>query len=193
MNKWRFAWLFPVALAVLLGGLSAWLETISDVKIEEVALNPNEPQYAMVGLAGKRFAADGSLQENLRAESAWQLPNSKEVVLEQPRLDVFKTGALVYDVKSAQATYDTNTREVAFVQQVVLNKAADGNQPAGEVKTERLLVNSREQSAKSDETVYFRYGQSHGSAQGFRYQHQQGLLIFPAKVKATIYDPKNPS
>ena len=39
--------------------------------------------------------------------------------------------------------------------------------------------------------VEFAYGQSHGSSVGMTYDHTKGLLNFPSKVKATIYDAKN--
>ncbi len=50
---------FPLILAVALGGLSAWLGRISEVEIEEVRLNPDEQQYTMDDLDGKRFNEQG--------------------------------------------------------------------------------------------------------------------------------------
>ena len=39
MSRFR-SLLFPLALALILGGLSAWLGRISEIVIEEVKLNP---------------------------------------------------------------------------------------------------------------------------------------------------------
>ena len=50
-KKWRAGWLFPLVLAIALGGLSAWLDRISEVTVEETVLNPNEPKYEMEGIA----------------------------------------------------------------------------------------------------------------------------------------------
>ena len=44
IKKWRYGWMFPLVLAVVLGGLSAWLDRISEITIEETQLNPHEPQ-----------------------------------------------------------------------------------------------------------------------------------------------------
>ena len=66
IKKWRSGWLFPLILAICLGGLSAWLGRISELDIEEVALNPNEPQYAMIDIDGRRFDATGRLKECFR-------------------------------------------------------------------------------------------------------------------------------
>ena len=68
IKKWRSGWLFPLILAICLGGLSAWLGRISELDIEEVALNPNEPQYAMVDIDGRRFDETGRLKANLERQ-----------------------------------------------------------------------------------------------------------------------------
>ena len=79
----------------------------------------------------------------------------------------------------------------AFALNVVLNKAADAKRLAGIVKTERLNVDTEAQYAHTDSPVTFQYGQSGGQANGMTYDHKTGLLNFPSKVKATIYDTKN--
>ncbi len=192
-GKWRYGLLFPLVLAVLLGGLSAWLGRISEIQIEETALNPNEPQYSMLGIDGRQFDQNGVLQQHLNAESAWQLPKSDEVVFESPVLHLYEDGRQVYQVSSRTAQYNTENRQVQFENSVVLDKAATEKQPAGELKTERLHVDTVSKRAQTDAAVTYRYGQSHGTAQGLTYDYQQGLLNLPSRVKATIYDPKNPS
>ena len=79
--RWRYGIAFPLALAVSLGALAAWLGRISEVQVEEVVLNPNEPQYSMKGINGKRFDQEGRLKENLSAVDAVQYPNSADVHL----------------------------------------------------------------------------------------------------------------
>ena len=107
MTYKRYAgWLFPLVLALALGGLSAWLDRISTVTVEEAALNPNEPQYAMEGISGSRFDRQGALQDRLDAEAAWQFPQSKEVVFRRPLLQVYAQGEKAYQVGSEEARYD---------------------------------------------------------------------------------------
>ena len=73
MNRLRqFA--FPLSLAVILGALSAWLGQVSQISIEEVPLNPKEPQYLIAQAAAKRYDSAGSLQQQLVSPKAWQLP-----------------------------------------------------------------------------------------------------------------------
>ncbi|WP_107879718.1 LPS export ABC transporter periplasmic protein LptC [Neisseria animaloris] len=190
-KKWRYGWLFPLILAVGLGGLSAWLGRISQIDIEEAALNPNEPQYAMQGIDGRRFDESGRLKENLSAESAWQLPKSNDVTFNKPQLSLYGSGRLLYNVKSETARYNTDNRQVIFQQDVVLTKAADAERPAGVLKTGNLTVDTNTETARTDAPVHYQYGDSHGTANGLVYDHKKGFLNLPSRVKATIYDPKH--
>lgn len=190
-GRWRYGWLFPLVLAIGLGGLSAWLGRISQVDIEEAVLNPNEPQYSMEGIDGKRFDPQGRLKENLSAERAWQLPKSDDVVFEEPRLALYDGGQLIYKVESKDARYNTDARTVQFEHNVVLTKSADARRPAGVLKTSSLTINTQTETAETKAPVEYRYGESHGTANGLVYDHKKGLLNLPSRVKAIIYDPKN--
>lgn len=190
MNKWRYGWLFPLVLAICLGGLSAWLGRISQVDVEEVALNPNEPQYAMKGIEGKRFDENGYLKENLSAVRAWQLPSSNDIHFSIPELVLYHQGQLLYRVESEQARYNTDNHQVQFKQDVVLTKSADSQHPAGVLKTSVLYVDTHTEIARTTEPVVYQYGQSYGTANGLVYDHSKSLLNLPSRVRAIIYDPK---
>ncbi|MBF0803841.1 MULTISPECIES: LPS export ABC transporter periplasmic protein LptC [Neisseria] len=191
MIRLRHGWLFPLVLAVCLGGLSAWLGRISQIDVEEAALNPNEPQYSMTGINGKRFDGQGRLKESLSAETAWQLPKSSNITFEKPELALYDGGRLLYTVKSNEAGYHTESRKVQFQNEVVLTKNADAQRPAGILKTNSLTVDTQTETAETQEAVEYQYGDSHGTANGLVYDHKQGFLNLPSRVKAIIYDPKN--
>lgn len=182
--------IFPLALALLLGGLTAWLGRISEVVVEEVKLPPDQPQYLMQTMQGQRFDLSGSLKEQLTASKAWQLPDQKNVYLADPDLQMFEQGIKQYDVTSSGARYQIADKTVHFEDEVLLTKAADTERPAAEVRTSRLVVDTENQTAQTDAAVDFTYGQSQGSANGMTYNHKTGQLNLPARVKALIYDPK---
>ena len=123
--RWRYGIAFPLVLAVALGGLSAWLGRISEIDIEEVKLNPNQPQYTMDGIDGRRFDEQGRLKEHLSARGAKQFPESTDVHFELPHLVFFQEGNRLYDVGSDEAVYNTQTKQLLFKHNVVLTKAAD--------------------------------------------------------------------
>ncbi|MDO4878698.1 MAG: LPS export ABC transporter periplasmic protein LptC [Neisseria sp.] len=192
MNGRLKGWLFPLTLAAVLGGLSAWLGKISEIGVEETALNPKEPQYAMTGISGRRFDRQGALSERLDAESAWQLPKSNEVHLKHPQMQAYEQGRVLYRLNSERARYNTDSRMASFEQKVVLAKAAEAGRPAAVLTTEQLDVDTVGKTAASTRPVQFSYGESHGSSIGMTYDYEQGLLRLPERVKATIYDPKHP-
>ena len=86
MNRFR-SLVFPLALALILGGLTAWLGRVSEVVIEAVKLDPAKPQYTMTQIHGKRYDIAGSLNQDLTAPLAWQLPDQKNVYFQQPMLN----------------------------------------------------------------------------------------------------------
>ncbi|STZ76997.1 LPS export ABC transporter periplasmic protein LptC [Bergeriella denitrificans] len=188
--RWRYGIAFPLILAVALGGLSAWLGRISEIQTEEVKLNPHEPQYAMQGIDGRHFDDAGRLKEHLTADTAWQLPESKEVHFDTPQLLVYQEGSLLYQVDSRRAAYHTDDKTIQFDGQVVMTKSADSDRPAGIVRTDTLHVDTETRHARTDAPVNFEYGRSSGSSVGMTYDHEKGLLTLPSRVKATIYDVK---
>jgi len=70
-------------------------------------------------------------------------------------------------------------------------RPAEARGQAGVVKTDLLHVDTESQYAQTDTPVTFQYGESSGNAEGLTYDHKKGLLNFPSRVKATIYDTKN--
>lgn len=110
--------------------------SISEVEIEEVRLNPDEPQYTMDGLDGRRFDEQGYLKEHLSAKGAKQFPENSDIHFDSPHLVFFQEGRLLYEVGSDEAVYHTENKQVLFKNNVVLTKTADGRRQAGKVETE---------------------------------------------------------
>ena len=190
MTTVRAAWLFPCVLAVVLGGVSFWLDRVSEIETEEIALNPNEPKYRIGGIHGERFDENGLVRERLRAEAAWQLPENPTVHIDKPELHLFERGQPQYQVQSAAARYHTDTRQVVFDTDVVLHQTARNSQSEGWLRTQNLTVDTVSQTARTQSAVQYRYGLSHGTAVGFEYNRGQGFLNLSSRIKATIYDPK---
>ena len=189
--KGRYGLVFPLVLAVALGGLSSWLGRISDVNVEEVVLNPKEPQYLMQDIEGKRFDQQGRLKDGLTAQKVWQLPKSKDVKFAMPKLSVYRDDKLQYFITSKEGNYNTDNKKVWFNQDVVLTRPAVGNNPSGVVKTASLDVDTQTEIAQTKDAVQFQYGLSNGTAQGLIYDNKKQFLNLPSRVKAIIYDQKH--
>nr|WP_244773569.1 LPS export ABC transporter periplasmic protein LptC [Alysiella crassa]UOP07808.1 LPS export ABC transporter periplasmic protein LptC [Alysiella crassa] len=105
--------IFPLTLALILGGLSAWLERISTLDVEEVKLDPAKPQYSMENLSASRFDTSGSLKEYLIARQGWQLPDQENVFLQNADLQTFINGEPQYSVNGLSARY--HLKEKKFI------------------------------------------------------------------------------
>lgn len=187
--KWRSNWLFPLFLAAVLGAASVWLDRVSDVRVEEVPLNPDEPKYQMDTIHAERFDENGKLKEQLSASHAEQFPNQQVIHFTLPDLQLYDQGNPVYRVAAKQAHYDSDTRRVDFEQNVVLTKKTTADKPDGIVETEKLTVDTQNELAYTDAPTRYRYGLSHGTSNGLSYDHKRGFLNLPSRVKATIYEP----
>ena len=109
--------------------------------------------------------------------------------LDKPHLSFYRDGSLL-EVGSDKAAYNIQNKKVVFRTECRLKQSGRCQRLAGIVKTERLNVDTEAQYAYTDSPVTFQYGQSGGQANGMTYDHKTGLLNFPSKVKATIYDTK---
>ncbi|MBH5328133.1 LPS export ABC transporter periplasmic protein LptC [Eikenella sp. S3360] len=183
-------WWFPLVLALALGGVSFWLDRISQLETEETPLDPREPQYQIFGIQGRRFAADGSVAQQLTASRAWQFPNRKDGYLADPEIEFAQGGQMLYRISARQAHYLVGENQIVFEKNVVFDKPATAAQPAGRLETDSLTVNTQTQTAHTQALVNYRYGASHGTAQGMTYNHKQGLLNLSSRIKAVIYDPQ---
>lgn len=187
MNRFR-SLIFPLALALILGGLSAWLGRISELIVEEVRLPTNEPQYSMYILEGKIYDDLGDIKEKLTASKAWQFPDKEDIYLSSPNLQLFSKNKIQYQVTGKIARYHLEDKKVFFQDNVVLNKEADEQYPEAEIKTEEMQIDTVNQFAQTNLLVHYRYGESYGTAKGMSYDHQSGILNLPSKVKALFYE-----
>lgn len=186
----RSNWLFPLVLAVVLGGVSFWLDRISDVKTIEIPLNPSEPKYIINTIHGERFDEQGRLNEYIVASSAHQFPQQSVVYIAQPDLTIYADGAPLYYIKAQQGQYHTDSRLIDLIDQVSWYKNARPGDPEAQLDTRILHVDPKTQTVKTDAPVSYQYGLSHGTAQGFEYNKQRGFLNLDSRVRAIIYDPK---
>ena len=185
----RSNWAFPLILAVALGGISFWLDRITDIKTVEVPLNPKEPKYVINLIDGERYDEHGQLSETIHATAARQFPQQTVIYVDNPNMGLYTNGAELYRIKANTGQYYTDSRKVDLLGQVIWHKNPIGNEPAGQLETSVLHVDTQTQVIKTDAQVSYQYGISRGTSQGFEYDKQRGFLNLPARVKAIIYDP----
>lgn len=182
-------WGFPVLLALLLGGVGFWLDQSSQISLEEVALNPAQPQYQLEGIQARMFGKDGQVAQSLVAQSAWQFPKRTDAYMQQPEIVFTPAGVEKYRIKADEAHYLPNDHDVVFTGNVVLTTPKTAQAPAATLQTNSITVNTETQVAQTKDLVRYRYGLSTGEAQGLVYDQKNGLLNLHSRIKAVIYEP----
>lgn len=185
----RGNWLFPLILAIGLGGISFWLDQITEIKTVEIPLNPKEPKYLIESVSAERFNKQGQLSETIKAAAARQFPQQSVIYIDKPDMHLYKDGKDLYHITANQAQYYTDSRKVDLMDDVSWYKYALSDEPEGQLNTSILHIDTQTQSANTDAPVKYQYGLSQGTSLGFKYDKQRGFLNLPARVKAIIYDP----
>ena len=179
---------FPLTLAILMGGVTFWLNRATDVNIESVLLNPSQPQYEMTAIDGVRFDEHGQIVQTLQADSAKMFPNSTDVLVSNPKGYMYDEGKELYHVESSTARYSDKQKKIFFENEVLFTKAMTNEAPAGKVKTSQMEIDMPTQVAKTTQDVAYEYGVSQGTATGFSYDKKNEVLHLDSRVKAIIYD-----
>lgn len=190
MSKKISAWWFPMILAAILGGISFWLDGASKITWEETPLDPATPQYEITGIQAHRFDADGSIMQSLTADRAWQFPNRTDAYLANAQIIFTAKDQEHYRAQAQQAHYLHDDNQIILKGKVIFNKPANTHSPAARIETEKLTIDTQNQTAQTDAPVRYQYGLSHGSVQGLLYRHADGYLNLPSRIKAIIHDPR---
>lgn len=181
--------LFPLALILLLGFLTFFLDQVTQVSVTKKKLDPNTPEYTINNLTATRFDLQGNIQERLKASQMWQYPESDDRYFLQPLAHVYKNGVLQYWVDGKRGQYDRKKQLAYFSNDVIFYTPATEKRPPSRVQTSKLWVDTDKQIATSNQPVNFEYGQSHGTAVGFKYDHNAQQLYLLSQIKATYVQP----
>lgn len=184
-------WLFPAVLAAVLGGVSFWLDRAGNAAWDETPPDPSQPQYEITGIRAKQFDGKGTAVQTLTAERAWQFPNRSDAFLANAEIVFSPDGEERYRAGAEQVHYRHGSNEILLSGNVVFNKPAADGTPAAHIETDTLAIDTEAQTARTDAPVRYRYGDSHGTAEGLLYRRADGYLNLPSRLKAVIYDPRN--
>ncbi|WP_293761348.1 LPS export ABC transporter periplasmic protein LptC [uncultured Aquitalea sp.] len=177
--------LFPILLVLLTGLLTVWLDTISRWEPNKRELDPNKPEFIADGVSATRFTPQGQLQERLIASRMWQYPAKSDLFFEQPDLRSYKNGTLSYQAIGETGRYNNNTKQALFDKKVTLIQPPANGKPETRVLTSNMQVDTLKHVARSAAPTQFYYGKSNGSAVGFIYQQQEGILSLLSHAKVT--------
>ncbi len=107
--------LFPIALMLMLVGLTFWLQRAAEVKggFSDSKLR-HDPDYIVDKFTVRRFAPTGALQSTLVAEKMVHYPDDETTALTGPRMSFFR-GPRPTHLSAKQGLVGPDGREVALV------------------------------------------------------------------------------
>lgn len=177
--------LFPILLIVLTALLTLWLDTVSRWSPTKHELDPNKPEVVVNGVIASHYDPQGKLQEKLIASRMWQYPDRTESYFEQPDLRSYKNGILAYQAIGETGRYNNQSKVALFDRKATLIQPATTSQPASRIEGSNMRIDTVRHIASSSELTHFYHGNSTGSALGFTYEQQAGLLHLLSNAKVT--------
>ncbi len=186
MTPRRHAKLFPLVLLALLGGLSFWLQSLTDWLSADVRHNKDAatPDYVVEGFAATVFDAQGGVKQRLEGQRAWQLPENPAIHLQGPHLRQYRQGVLQLEIIGTDGRYNPKTRISEFPGPVTLLRYAPGL-PTAKLVTSRLTVDTEKRTAQSPAPAVLERGASVVRATGFTYNDATQQVQLLSKVKVT--------
>lgn len=186
MTPRRHAKLFPLALLVLLGGLSFWLQSLTEWLGAGVRHGKDAatPDYVLEGFAATVFDSQGGIKQHLTGQRAWQLPDDPTIQLLGPHLRQYRQGVLNLEIIGTDGRYNPKTRISEFPGAVTLLRYAPGT-PTARLVTSRLTVDTERRTARSPAPAVLERGASVVRATGFTYNDVTQQVQLLSKVKVT--------
>jgi lipopolysaccharide export system protein LptC len=182
----------PVALLLLLAGLTGWL----DSKVQPPALRSDggsrhDPDVYVEGFAAARMNADGSKRYELTGKRLVHYPDDNSTELEAPHLVYFNSAQAPVTVKADAAQIARGGDDVYFSGNVQVVRSAFGDHPELGVLTTYLHVLPDEEIARTDKAVTLMEGNSTASSVGLEFDNKTRQLKLLSQVKARYETPRS--
>ena len=178
--------LFPIALMVLLVGLTFWLQRATEIR------NPysdsrlrHDPDYFADNFTVRRFAPTGGLQNTLVAKRMVHYPDDETTVVTEPQMSFFKGPRPTY-LTAKQGLVGPDAREIALVGNVRGTRAATATDPEIVFTTSHLTVFPDDEVARTSAAVTITQGASVVRGVGMEADNKTQVYQLLSQVNSTI-------
>lgn len=173
--------LLIVAALVALGALLVeW--RVLDRAPETPPGEVQRPGYYVTGVDLQEFDADGKLRIGLESVSAQEDPASGVVRLAEVAVDYHAPNGRRWQLTAEEARVPPGSRVVEFEGDVRLSGAPDAGQPATELATPRLSLDTASEIAETRSPVELAFGTHRMRALGMRADLEAGRLRLDSDV-----------
>lgn len=178
--------LFPIALMLLLVGLTFWLQRATEVRESfGDGLLRHDPDFFVERFTLRRFAPTGGLQSTLSAEKMVHYPDDETTVVTAPRMSFFK-GTRPTHLTAKQGLVGPDAREIALVGSVRGVREATRTNPEIVFTTSHLTLFPDDEVVRTTAAVTLAQGASVIRGVGLEADNKTEIYQLLSQVSSTI-------
>jgi lipopolysaccharide export system protein LptC len=178
--------LFPIALMLLLVGLTFWLQQTTAFKDGySDNLLRHDPDYIVENFTVRRFGETGTLQNTLVSRMMVHYPDDETTVATEPRMSFFK-GPRPTHLTAKQGLVAPDAREVVLVGNVRGVREATATDPEVVFTTAHLTVFPDDEVARTTAAVTITQGASIIRGVGMDADNKTQIYRLHNQVNSTI-------
>ena len=190
MTGERLSHLFPVALLVLLAGMTYWLERV----VQGFAASPHsllrhDPDYMVDQLLATRMDTNGRIKNTLRAVKLVHFPDDDTTEMEAPRFMSYAQSAPL-SITAKSGLVSSNGENLYFKGDVRAVRSPFGGNSELVVTTDYLHILPDDNVAKTDHAVTISDARMTIAAVGMEMNNETRVLKLHAQVKGAFHDAK---
>lgn len=185
--RWRSYGLFPLAVLLLLAGLTLWLEratrlpdTVSDGR------NRHDPDFIAENFTVRQLDAEGNVKYALSAQKMLHYPDDESTEVFEPRL-VYLESPPPFHLQARRADISKDGKVIVLREDVLGRREAAPKDPAMTIATPRLTVWPDEEFARTDSPVTLTHGASVVKGVGMDADNLKRLVHLHRQITATIH------
>ena len=187
-NRWR-AWVPALLLAALLA-LTWWLDrTVQAPGPHDDPLG-TEPDFVAENFEALRMNEDGSQRYSVVARKMVHFPGDNSALLEEPQLTHFDPDKAPVSIRATTSKVSNNGETVDFSGDVLVHRAAFGEDPEMALRTSFLHVVPDKDLVQTDREVTLTHGNSTVTAVGLEFNNKTRELKLLSNVKGELETPK---
>jgi lipopolysaccharide export system protein LptC len=183
-------WL-PLALLLLLAGLSFWLERTVQGPENGVRTDSDEPESIIENFKAVRTDKEGRPQYRLSARKLWHFSSDRPTELEAPRFVHIAQSSGEMIATSHRATVSSDGKAVTFLGRVNILRAATAGRPALNLDTERLLVFPERETMRAPGAVEIRGSGLNARGSAMYLDAKRRTIKLSGRVKAQYQHAKS--
>ena len=184
--KLRTQAVFPIALLLLLLGLTFWLKRATETQdIYSDSLLRHDPDYFAENFTVRRYSNTGALQSTLVAQRMVHYPDDETTIVTEPKM-VFLKGPRPTTLTARQGLVSPDAREVTLVEDVRGVRTATATDPEIVFTTSHLTVFPDDEQVNTTAAVTITQGPSIIRGVGMEADNKTQIYQLHSQVNSTI-------